>query len=147
MTDRRKFTPEGEPRFQEDESAEEAPAQTKTAPPPDVLDRERGATRKTDTAAERKDRQHPPEAPLKVGFTDLVNMLASNALVQLGEVPDPLSGKPAENLSGAQVMIAFLEALQKKTKGNLSQDEERILDNVLYDLRMWFVAKSNVRKS
>ncbi len=77
---------------------------------------------------------------------DLINMLVSNALMQLGDMPDPGSGKSVENLEGAQVMIAFLTMLQQKTKGNLDKDEAKVLDDVLYDLRMRFMTKSNVIK-
>ena len=73
-------------------------------------------------------------------------MLLSNALMQLGDMPDPVSGESIENLQGVQVMIAFLTMLQEKTKGNLDKDEAKALDEVLYDLRMRFMTKTNVIK-
>lgn len=73
-------------------------------------------------------------------------MLATNALVQLGEVPDPASGEKKENLHGVQDMISFLAMLQNKTEGNLDKDEEEALEQILYDLRMRFMAKASILK-
>ena len=73
-------------------------------------------------------------------------MLATNALVQLGEVPDPGSGEKIENLRAAQDMISFLEMLEKKTQGNLDENEEEALEQIVYDLRMRFMAKANILK-
>ena len=68
-------------------------------------------------------------------FNLLVLSLNANALMQLGEAPD---GGPASsvNLGHARQAIDMLAVLEEKTRGNLTGDEERLLHQVLFDLRM-----------
>ncbi len=80
----------------------------------------------------------PMPAPV---FSTFVLSLASSALVQLGEVPDPATGKHEENLVLAQHSIDILSMLRDKTKNGLDADESRLLDGLLYELRMKFVMK------
>ncbi|MFQ5789213.1 MAG: DUF1844 domain-containing protein [Acidobacteriota bacterium] len=141
VTDRRKFTPEGDPRREE---TQEKPDSVRRA--------ERGEkARASTTSGAPKESSRPEgapaaEPPREVAFLDLVSMLANNALVQMGDVPDPVSGQRVEDLKGVRVMIDFLALLQDKTKGNLSENEARALEGVLYDLRMRFMAKANLIK-
>jgi hypothetical protein len=77
-------------------------------------------------------------APLD--FSALVLSLGSSALIHLGLAPDPTSGKSQEpDLPLAQQSIDLLALLQEKTRGNLTPDEARFLDQMLFDLRMGFV--------
>jgi hypothetical protein len=81
-----------------------------------------------------------------IDFSTFVLSLGSSALIHLGEAPDPVSGqKQPADLPLAQQSIDLLALLQQKTKGNLSDDEARLLDTLLYDLRMRYVGA--VRKS
>lgn len=73
-----------------------------------------------------------------IDFTTFVLSLASTVLVNLGEVPDP-DGKRHDDLPIARQNIDLLLLLHTKTKGNLTGEEERLLDRVLLDLRMKFV--------
>jgi uncharacterized protein DUF1844 len=76
-------------------------------------------------------------------FNALVLSLGSSAIVHLGEAPDPTSGeKSAPDFGLAQQSIDLLAMLQEKTRGNLSDEERRFLDGMLYDLRMLFVQVS-----
>lgn len=70
----------------------------------------------------------------------LVSTLATQALVALGQIPDPFSGKPELNLPVARHFIDTLDVLQEKTRGNLNEDEAAMLTDVLHQLRMAFVA-------
>jgi len=78
-----------------------------------------------------------------IDFMTLVVSLSQTALVHLGEVIDPEpgvgSGERTLDLPMARQTIDLLGVLQEKTKGNLTGDEERLLDQVLYDLRLRFV--------
>ena len=78
-------------------------------------------------------------ADVSAGFEMLVSYLSTTAMFQLGLIPGP-SGEPipADTVS-AKRTIDLLEVLQEKTKGNLSPDESRLLDDVLYELRLTFV--------
>ena len=74
-------------------------------------------------------------------FNAFVLSLGSSALIHLGEAPDPTSGKTQEpDLVLAQESIDLLALLEEKTKGNLTPDESRFLQTLLYDLRMRFIA-------
>ncbi len=86
---------------------------------------------------------HDKEAPSMpaVTFSTFVLSLASSALVQLGEVPDPATGKNQENIHLARHTIDLLSMLQEKTSNGLDAEESRLLDGLLYELRMKFVVK------
>ena len=77
-----------------------------------------------------------------VSFTTFVLSLASSGMVQLGEVPNPETGRIEENLEMARHTIDMLDMLRQKTLGNLDAEESRILDGTLYELRMKYVVKS-----
>lgn len=69
----------------------------------------------------------------------LFMMLASSAVVALGEAPDPLSGQRQVDLAQAADAIDLLILLREKTEGNRSPEESRILEEVLYDLQLRYV--------
>ncbi len=69
----------------------------------------------------------------------LIYMLATSAMVNLGLVPNPVDQKTERNLAAAQHSIDLLALLQQKTQGNLTPEEARLLEDILYDLRMKFV--------
>jgi hypothetical protein len=77
-------------------------------------------------------------------FNALVLSLGSSAIVHLGEAPDPTSGQKTEkpDFQMAQQSIDLLAMLQEKTRGNLTPDEARFLENMLFDLRMLYVEAS-----
>lgn len=78
-----------------------------------------------------------------IDFSTLVVSLSQTALVHLGDATHPDAGEKHErDIALARQTIDLLGILQEKTKGNLTGDEERLLDQVLYDLRMRFVEVS-----
>ncbi len=77
----------------------------------------------------------PPEAD----FNIFVTSLALQASIALGAVANPATGKKEANPSQAKFLIDTLAMLQEKTSGNLSEEEGRLLEGVLYELRMQFV--------
>jgi 3-oxoacyl-ACP reductase-like protein len=80
------------------------------------------------------------DAPLpEVNFPTFVLSLNASALVHLGAIEDPASGKQVKNLPMAKQTIDILSMLEEKTRGNLNREEENILKNILYDLRIMFV--------
>ena len=72
-------------------------------------------------------------------FLELVNLIAMQAAVGLGGYQGPGGERIPPNPEAAKFHIDLLEVLQEKTKGNLSDEETKVLDNVLYELRMHFV--------
>ena len=77
----------------------------------------------------------------EVTFSTFVLSLASSALVHLGEVPDPETGKIRCELELAKHSIDVLSMLQCKTRECLDPDEHRLLEGLLYELRVKYVAK------
>jgi hypothetical protein len=69
-------------------------------------------------------------------FLQLVLGLQQAAMVALGKLMNPVSGKIERNLEGARNTIDTLAAIEARTRGNLESDEQRVLTQVLTDLRM-----------
>jgi hypothetical protein len=85
--------------------------------------------------------------PEPLSFTAFVLSLASSAAIHFGDLPDPVSGQPAEpNMDGASQMIEILSLLEQKTRGNLTAEERQLLEQVLYELRMRFVEAMGSQK-
>jgi hypothetical protein len=81
------------------------------------------------------DLQMPP-ASLEL----LVTTLATEALMAMGHMAHPATGKIHVERNQAKYLIDTIEVLQQKTKGNLTQDEQLMIESVLHQLRMAFVA-------
>jgi hypothetical protein len=104
----------------------------------------KGPAETTDTPKpqhqEEKQSENQREAPLpEISFSNFIFSLSTSALIQLGEIPDPTTSKADKNFPMAKQTIDILGMLQEKTKGNLAPDEEALIENILYDLRMRFV--------
>ena len=80
-----------------------------------------------------------PQSLPEVDFGTFVMSLASSVLVHLGELEHPDTAGREPNLSLAKQTIDILGMLREKTRGNLTQEEAQLLDNLLYDLRMKYV--------
>jgi len=80
------------------------------------------------------------EVPLpEISFINLIFSLSTSVLIQLGEIQDPVTQQLAKNLPLGKQTIDLIGMLKEKTKGNLTSDEEKVLENILYDLRMRYV--------
>ena len=74
-----------------------------------------------------------------ITFTGFILSLATTAAVHFGDLPDPTGEKAEPNLRAAAQMIEIIAMLQEKTKGNLLEPEEKLVDDLLYELRMRYV--------
>jgi hypothetical protein len=83
---------------------------------------------------ERADYQLP-----EINFATFIFSLNHSVLVHLGIMEDPSTGKKEKKLPIAKQTIDILGMLEEKTKGNLTEDEEKMLKNILYDLRMIYI--------
>ncbi len=81
-----------------------------------------------------------PDALPQASFVELVTMLATQALVSLGQIPHPLSGQAELRPAEAKHFIDLLEVLEQKTAGNLTPDEAALLADALHQLRLGFVS-------
>jgi len=74
-----------------------------------------------------------------IDFSTFALSLSHSALVHLGDAPNPEGGQTSVSLALARQMIDVLTLLEHKTRGNLTGEEERLLEQLLYDLRLRFV--------
>ena len=74
-----------------------------------------------------------------INFPTFVLSLSTQALMHLGEIPNPLTGKMDKEVEVAKQTIDIISLLQEKTRGNLDQEEEKLLDEILFNLRMKYV--------
>jgi hypothetical protein len=166
VTDRRKFTMDGELRPDADpsperEERESAPAQTSTAtaeqpqpaaaappsepelPPPPTAEETDQARRAYEMTADRLDtaiRSANPgmDHPPAMSFEQLVQSIYMTAMMQLGAATHE-GQQPQVDILGARQSIDMLGVLSEKTKGNLTPEESRLLDSALFELRMAFL--------
>ena len=129
IKDRRRFTEEGEPK--EEKKSEEK------AEEPEPRAREKGRERA------KVEEKVTEETPLpEINFSTFIFSLNTSALLHLGEIPDPATGKQQKDLAMAKQTIDLIAMLQEKTKGNLAPDEENLVKHILYDLRLRYVQKA-----
>ena len=124
VVDRRSFTSEGSRR-------EDTPPEVKKAAPSPPTER-----------VSQPQPMAPPEAEFSdepSGFETLVSYLSTTTMFQLGLIPGPGGERIPSDMPNAQRTIDLLQVLQEKTQGNLTSNESRLLDDVLYELRMTFV--------
>ncbi|MFH1653266.1 MAG: DUF1844 domain-containing protein [Pseudomonadota bacterium] len=77
-----------------------------------------------------------------IDFSTFVLSLASSAQVHLGTVPNPVTGGVEKDLTLAKQTIDIIGVLEVKTKGNLDDNELRLIEHLLYDLRLKFLELS-----
>ncbi len=90
---------------------------------------------KTKTAEPERSGQPLPA----VDFNALILSLSSSVMMHLGVLPNPVSHETEADLPLAKQTIDIIALLQEKTRGNLTQDEEKFIEAVLYDLRLKYV--------
>jgi hypothetical protein len=124
VSDRRHFTVEGETRS-------DAPEER---PEPEPLPR-----------------PEPPEAPPagqpSVDFASFIVSMGAQAGALLEGIPDVEGGEAQPDLEGARAIISVIEMLRDKTEGRRTPDENQILEAILYDLRMGYVARARAGKA
>jgi hypothetical protein len=137
VKDRRRFSSEFQETGKDEVGAKEELKNAEPEKEPGKAKTEEPEARKTEKNQEKSGRQetHFP----KINFQTFVLSLNSSILVQLGIIEDPMTGVKEKNLPLAKQTIDILGILEEKTKGNLDRDEEMMLKNILYDLRMMYV--------
>ena len=123
VQDRRRFSPEtGEAR----EAADEPKGFTMSP-------------ESENTDASKVKTQTGQESLPEINFSTFIISLSTQALMHLGEIPNPLGGKSETDVPVAKQMIDIVGMLQEKTRGNLDAGEERLVEDILFDLRMKYV--------
>jgi hypothetical protein len=88
---------------------------------------------------EKKEAQDKQEKYHEPTFTIFLSSVSMQAMIAMGKIDNPVTGKAEKSLEQARFLIDTLGILKDKTKGNLSSDEERLLDDSLFNLRMMYV--------
>ena len=78
----------------------------------------------------------------QIDFSTFIMSLTSSAFYHLGDMPDPSTGKKEVNLPAVQQTIDMLVMLREKTQGNLKEDEEKLIEQLIYELQVKYVAKT-----
>ena len=128
IKDRRIFSEEKDETVKESEEKSEPIEE-----PSDVSD-----AQPSEGAGETEEPAEQAQLP-EINFPTFVFSLNSSALVHLGALDDPSTGRKEKNLPLAKQTIDILGILEEKTKGNLTEDEENLLKNILHDLRLMYV--------
>ena len=92
----------------------------------------------TDKKESKPDDSKRPPLP-EVNFNSLIFSLSSSALLHIGEIADPQTGEKKKDLPMAKHSIDIIAMLKEKTKGNLDNEEQKFIDNILTDLRLRYV--------
>lgn len=166
VVDRRRFTSDGVVRDESDQEARSTFVDVSKSQPGSSTSGGSSASRDTVRGAERGAQMtkntEQTSAPTQsasadhdklrsgheyspVNFSSFIVGLAHQAMVMLGEVPDPRTGKANVSLEGARETIDLLALLEEKTQGNLNAEETRLLTEVLATLRLAFVGKARGR--
>lgn len=132
IKDRRRFDDSGEVK-------PEAPLEEAAAKPKEPTPEAKAAEPKADEP--RQDKEAESSFP-ELDFSTFVFSLGTSAMYHFGDFPDPATKKAEKNLAAAKQTIDILAILQAKTKGNLSDEEERLIDSLLYELRMRYVRET-----
>jgi hypothetical protein len=132
VNDRRLFTREGEKR-----EVEETPP----APPPEETTSARPAAPSRSPLPPPPDLGPEPPGARQLDFVGLLISLGAQAGALLTGEPGPGGGQ-GRDLAGARAIISLLEVLKEKTEGRRTAEEDEVLDSLLYELRMGYVAVS-----
>jgi len=133
IKDRRRFAQGDEAAEIKEETAEPAEADAKTGEP------ETAEPAEADAKTEEPEKDAEDFRLPKINFATFIFSLNSSVLMHLGVIDDPSTGKQVKNLPIAKQTIDILGMLEEKTQGNLTEDEAKMLKNILYDLRMIYV--------
>ena len=141
VKDRRWFASESADSDENEVREKEEIEKNELEQPPDDAESEAQAISENQKA-QQKESSRETHFP-KINFQTFILSLNSSALVQLGLIEDPVSGLMEKNLSLAKQTIDMMGMLEEKTRGNLAKDEEMMLKNILYELRIMYVRESS----
>jgi hypothetical protein len=110
----------------------------------DLKDESTVEDKKPDVPPEAKKTEDEPKSqPLpEVNFNSLIFSLSSSALLHIGEIADPQTREKKKDFPMAKHSIDIIAMLKEKTKGNLDDEEQQFIDNILTDLRLRYVKAS-----
>jgi hypothetical protein len=103
------------------------------------------AQQEKERLSQEAEQARPGTVPGAASFADLVNLIVMQAMVGLGGMEGPGGQRIPPNLAMAKYHIDLLEVLEKKTGSSLEEEEKRLLETALFDLRMAYVERTERR--
>ena len=98
-------------------------------------------------SSEPKSEERPGTAEgYEVNFLTYITSLTFQSMIFLGDIPNPLTNKTEKNLTQAKFLIDTLTVIKEKTKGNLTSEEDNMINGALYELQMRFVELSSQKE-
>ena len=95
-------------------------------------------------AGEETTAEAPKDMPLpEITFSSFLISLGSSAFIHLGDIPDPATGEIKKDVPLAKQTIDLLGLLREKTRNNLLEEEEKLFEHLLYDLRMRYIKETS----
>lgn len=98
---------------------------------------------KTQVEKEKEETKEKKQTYHEPSFTIFLSSLSMQAMIAMGKIENPLTGKTEKNCEQARFLIDTLEIIKKKTQGNVTCDEEKFLDDSLFNLRMMYVEEKS----
>jgi len=95
-----------------------------------------------ESAAPPEGHDHQHQQPFQIDFSTFIMSLTSSAFYHLGDIADPETGKTETNLPAVHQTIDMLTMLREKTQNNLTEEENKLLEQLIYELQMKYVAKT-----
>ncbi len=135
VTDRRIFDHEGKLKKEFQKAKEQKP-------PAKAKQKQQKAEKTATEEMPPKERTTLPP----VDFGSFILSLSTTAFIHLGEVADPTGKEKKVNLEAAKQMVDIIQMLKEKTEGNLTQEESALIDNLLYELKLKYMAKAKLIK-
>ena len=107
--------------------------------------KEEEATRQAAAAAPQETKaEAPKDVPQpEITFSSFLISLGSSAFIHLGDIPDPATGEIKKDVPLAKQTIDLLGLLREKTRNNLLEEEEKLFEHLLYDLRMRYIKETS----
>ena len=139
VVDKRRFDSAGKERSSEEQSQKSVEVSSNIQSITPNTKTDEGEELSSDQQGHAMRREDIPEHDEPVAFTSFIMSLATQVLVQLGEMPPPSGMEIPRDLDSARQTIDILTMLQQRTRGNLSNEESRFIEDVLHSLRMSFI--------
>lgn len=139
VVDKRRFTEDGESRTSDAADTESAEVKAEVKK---VVEEKAGPEQAAEAPHSQAASQPAgSQQAYTVDFPSFIISLATQAMMMMGEMPNPESNLISENLEGARQTIDILALLEEKTQGNLTAEERQLMTEVLASLRMSYVKK------
>ena len=105
---------------------------------------EEAARQAAAAAGQETTAEAPKDMPVpEITFTSFLISLGSSAFIHLGDIPDPATGEIKKDVPLAKQTIDLLGLLREKTRNNLLEEEEKLFEHLLYDLRMRYIKETS----